>query len=350
MLRVRVLVAMAMAIGARAAITENIAHVTNIQTSPPAVEFVNTGQKAITGVAIRRLSPLPTDVIWADFYESPIEPHQTMKVIGWDVPGVSVEIAAVIFIDGTTAGGPIDRGDGQDLLAGIFTRRKAESREWARWKMMLDHEGPEKFVQAAERVEILKDPLDMEQSGRAAVLHPVQALAESAKVAHAHGDESVLLKLPQIGEQRHMKAESSARRRVVGDVGVVEGGIGEAINQQPSPGKHGSNVELLSDPMGVDFRPYVLQILSTVRRNWFTVMPESAKSGRARGKVVVQFAIANNGAVTKAVFAAQSGTDTLDRAAVASISLSNPFPPRPVEFRGSVIRLQFTFTYNARPR
>jgi hypothetical protein len=72
MLRVRVLVAMAMAIGARAAITENIAHVTNIQTSPPAVEFVNTGQKAITGVAIRRLSPLPTDVIWADFYESPI--------------------------------------------------------------------------------------------------------------------------------------------------------------------------------------------------------------------------------------------------------------------------------------
>jgi TonB family protein len=137
---------------------------------------------------------------------------------------------------------------------------------------------------------------------------------------------------------------------VVGDAGTGEGGIGEGINQPPSPGKQGSNLELLSDPMGVDFRPYLLQILSTVRRNWFSVMPESAKFGR-RGKVAVQFAIAKNGTVTKIVFATNSGADALDRAAVASISMSNPFPPLPAEFRGNVVRLQFTFTYNsAAPR
>jgi TonB family protein len=135
----------------------------------------------------------------------------------------------------------------------------------------------------------------------------------------------------------------------VGDVGVGEGGIGEALNQPPTPGKLGSNLELLSDPMGVDFRPYLLQILATVRRNWFSVMPESAKLGR-RGNVAVQFAIAKNGEVTKVVFATNSGADALDRAAVASISMSNPFPPLPTEFRGNVVRLQFTFQYNAPAR
>jgi len=133
---------------------------------------------------------------------------------------------------------------------------------------------------------------------------------------------------------------------VVGDVGIGDGGIGESINQPPSPGKQGSNLELLSDPMGVDFRPYLLQILSTVRRNWFSVMPESAKLGR-RGKVAVQFAIAKTGLVTKVVIATDSGAEALDRAAVASISMSNPFPPLPTEFRGNVVRLQFTFTYNS---
>jgi TonB family protein len=132
-------------------------------------------------------------------------------------------------------------------------------------------------------------------------------------------------------------------------VGVGEGGIGEALNQPPTPGKLGSNLELLSDPMGVDFRPYLLQILATVRRNWFSVMPESAKLGR-RGNVAVQFAIAKNGEVTKVVFATNSGADALDRAAVASISMSNPFPPLPTEFRGNVVRLQFTFQYNAPAR
>jgi TonB family protein len=136
---------------------------------------------------------------------------------------------------------------------------------------------------------------------------------------------------------------------VVGDIGAGPGGIGESINQPPSPGKQGSNLELLSDPMGVDFRPYLLQLLATVRRNWFAVMPESAKLGR-RGKVAIQFAIAKNGSVTKVVFATTSGFDAFDRAAVASISMSNPFPPLPTEFRGNVVRLQFSFTYNTPTR
>jgi len=134
-----------------------------------------------------------------------------------------------------------------------------------------------------------------------------------------------------------------------GGMVVGDGGVGDDVNLLPAPGKQGSNLELLSDPMGVDFRPYLLQILGTVRRNWFAVMPESASLGR-RGRVAVQFAIAKDGKVTKIVFGTQSGADALDRAAVASISMSNPFPPLPSEFRGNVIRLQFTFMYNSASR
>jgi len=50
------------------------------------------------------------------------------------------------------------------------------------------------------------------------------------------------------------------------------------------------------------------------------------------------------------VYATQSGTDAPDRAALASITMSHPFPPLPTEFRGNVIRLQFTFAYNSASR
>lgn len=136
-----------------------------------------------------------------------------------------------------------------------------------------------------------------------------------------------------------------------GSSGVVVGDdteaptLGETLGQRPTPGKLGSQLELLSDPQGVDFRPYLIKVLSAVRRNWFAVIPESARLGRT-GRVVVQFSISKNGSVPKLVIAVPSGADPLDRAAVAGISASNPFPPLPVEFKGEIIRVQLAFGYN----
>jgi len=131
----------------------------------------------------------------------------------------------------------------------------------------------------------------------------------------------------------------------VGDIGEGVGGLGDAINNPAAPLRNGSSLELLSDPQGVDFKPYLIRILSTVRRNWMAVIPESARLGR-RGKVQIQFAIDRGGSVPKLVIAWPSGTEALDRAAVAGVSASNPFPPLPEEFKGQQIRLQFTFLYN----
>jgi TonB family protein len=134
---------------------------------------------------------------------------------------------------------------------------------------------------------------------------------------------------------------------MVGDSVEGPGGFGEGLDLPPSPGRVGSSLELLSDPQGVDFRPYLIRVLSAVRRNWFAVMPESAKLGR-RGRTTVQFAISRDGRVPKLVISVPSGADALDRAAVAGISASNPFPPLPGEFRGDQIRLQLVFLYNMR--
>lgn len=123
--------------------------------------------------------------------------------------------------------------------------------------------------------------------------------------------------------------------------------LGSGFEQAPVPGRRATALELLSDPAGVDFKPYLIRILATVKRNWQAVIPETARLGR-QGRVQIQFAIDRQGGVPKLVIAVPSGTDSLDRAAVAGISASAPFPPLPPEFQGSQVRLQFTFTYNMR--
>jgi TonB family protein len=133
---------------------------------------------------------------------------------------------------------------------------------------------------------------------------------------------------------------------VVGDVDEPPT-LPESMRLPPSPGRSGSSLELLSDPLGVDFKPYLTRILALVRRNWFAVIPESARLGN-RGVVLLQFIVDRSGQVPKLVIATPSGSDSLDRAAVAGISASVPFPPLPSEYKGQQIRLQFAFKYNVK--
>ncbi len=105
------------------------------------------------------------------------------------------------------------------------------------------------------------------------------------------------------------------------------------------------NMQLLSDPLNIDFKPYMLQVLNLVRKQWFAVIPQIARTGR-QGIVVLQFSIDRRGQVPKLVIANTSGTVAFDQAAVASVSASNPFPSLPNEYRGNEIRLQLAFSYN----
>ncbi len=112
----------------------------------------------------------------------------------------------------------------------------------------------------------------------------------------------------------------------------------------PSPCNDCSALQLLSDPNNVDFKPYLLQVLAVVKRHWLSVIPDSARLGR-KGMVVLKFAIDRHGAVPQLEFTSPTGTD-FDRAAIAGISASVPFPPFPTGFNGDQIRLQMAFAYN----
>lgn len=170
--------------------------------------------------------------------------------------------------------------------------------------------------------------------------------AAAAPRGPAAGKPTLALPNSSVQEAIHNLARQGLQSgQTVGDIGSDEGGSGLGLNLPPSAGRPRSQLELKSDPMGVDFRPYLLQVLAAVRRNWFAVYPEAARLGQ-RGQVVLQFAIENQGTVAKIIFSPASGSKALDQAAVAAISASNPLPPLPTEFRGARVVLQMTFQYN----
>jgi TonB family protein len=113
-------------------------------------------------------------------------------------------------------------------------------------------------------------------------------------------------------------------------------------------GAHGrqmGNLEILSDTQGVDFGPYLQQLVEPhVRENWYNAIPESARL--KHGNLIIEFAIAKDGKVAGMKLVATSGDIPLDRAAWAGITASDPFPPLPSEFRGQYLALRFRFSYN----
>jgi len=147
--------------------------------------------------------------------------------------------------------------------------------------------------------------------------------------------------------QEAMKGGGSESATYEGPIGAqsrVGGGGGGGGGGQ---GFAGNAVEMLTPTEGVDFSTYIARVLASVKRNWYSVMPESARLGD-KGKVVLQFRIMRNGVVPEQepVMMGSSGKEPLDRAAASSIRASTPFEPLPSAFSGPYIELRFIFLYN----
>jgi outer membrane biosynthesis protein TonB len=128
-----------------------------------------------------------------------------------------------------------------------------------------------------------------------------------------------------------------------GGGGGGRGGRGGMQNMQPG-------VSILTDTQGVDFNSYLQRLLATVKRNWYTVMPESALMGD-RGIVMLTFKINRDGSVPlpDPNLERTSGKQPLDTAALSSIRTSSPFEPLPPQFKGDFIELRFIYFYNIPP-
>jgi TonB family protein len=116
-------------------------------------------------------------------------------------------------------------------------------------------------------------------------------------------------------------------------------GLGSGVR-----GRQLGSLDILSDTQGVDFGPYLQDLVKKVRQNWYILIPESAEM--KKGKLAIEFAITKDGQVADMRLAASSGDTALDRPAWGSITNSNPFKPLPTEFKGSYLALRFRYYYN----
>ena len=126
-----------------------------------------------------------------------------------------------------------------------------------------------------------------------------------------------------------------------GDYGLGQGrGGAKALDQ----------AEILTDTMGVDFGPYLTRVVQVVKANWYNLMPPSVYPPILKqGKLSIEFVIQKDGKVSNMTLHTSSGDVPLDRAAWASITASNPFPPLPREFPGQILGLRFFYFYNLQP-
>jgi len=159
------------------------------------------------------------------------------------------------------------------------------------------------------------------------------------------GGDLAQLRLPlsSPGEAIRRSAEEAARGRAAGAGAGPGDSTGQFQNLNPNFSTEGPII--LSDTKGVDFGPYLARIVYTVRRNWYAVIPESARLGQ-KGRVAVVFEILKDGSVPQLRLVGSSGAEPLDRAALSGIHASIPFPPLPEEFTGNHLVLQFIFLYN----
>ncbi len=131
-------------------------------------------------------------------------------------------------------------------------------------------------------------------------------------------------------------------------------GGGEAGDYGLSQARNGAKAldqaEILTDTMGVDFGPYLTRIVQVVKANWYNLMPPSVYPPISKqGKLSIEFVIQKDGKVSGMTLHTSSGDVPLDRAAWASITASNPFPPLPKEFPGQILGLRFYYFYNLQP-
>jgi hypothetical protein len=111
-----------------------------------------------------------------------------------------------------------------------------------------------------------------------------------------------------------------------------------------------AGMTILTPTEGVDFSSYMNRLKAIVERNWWPLMPESARMGE-KGVVMTRIRIYRDGSMSAPFpyLDRTSGMEPLDNAAMGALRASNPFPPLPSEFKGPYIEIEGGFFYNLDP-
>lgn len=145
------------------------------------------------------------------------------------------------------------------------------------------------------------------------------------------------------GQAEEKPPDISVGRDSAGQI-VVKGSPTEPLT--PAKERIGA-LEVLNDTQGVDFGPYLKDVLKTVRENWYRLIPKEAQAPiLKKGKLAIEFAVKKDSKVAGMKLVASSGDVALDRAAWAGIAATDPLPSLPVEFKGDQLPLRFRFSCN----
>jgi outer membrane biosynthesis protein TonB len=170
--------------------------------------------------------------------------------------------------------------------------------------------------------------------------------AEAPKIAQAPG-RGLILPNSSPGRTLQDSVRSAVREPGVG-TGIASGGpIPGGMGGRGGGGQAFGALQMLTPTEGVDFSNYLARVLASVKRNWYAVIPESARMGE-KGMVVLQFRIMRDGSVPypQPDMVSSSSKEPLDRAAYSAIRSSTPFEQLPPAFSGPFIELRFIFLYN----
>jgi TonB family protein len=157
------------------------------------------------------------------------------------------------------------------------------------------------------------------------------------------------MRLPDLRAQAGKIVDQTVQQDRKQGSGSGQGGRTGVLNGPVEPNFATDQPQILSDTKGYDFGPYMNGVINRVRLNWYPMIPEIARLGQ-KGRVSIIFTITRTGGITDIHQVANSGSDPLDRAAMGSITASNPFSPLPPNFDGDKLTLQFTFLYNLYPQ
>ena len=109
----------------------------------------------------------------------------------------------------------------------------------------------------------------------------------------------------------------------------------------------GDAAEILSDTRGVDFQPYLKQILGQIYGQWIRFIPEKArKPTLAKGETEIRFTILPNGQIGAMHLDASTHDTEMNKAAWGAITSVKQYPQLPASFTGPDLELRVHFRVN----
>jgi TonB family protein len=102
--------------------------------------------------------------------------------------------------------------------------------------------------------------------------------------------------------------------------------------------------EVLTDTRGVDFGPYIRQVLQLNSKAWHKLLPQdTGVAPTSQGWTLIRLTIAPDGTISAMHLEDSSHQTALDRAAWSSITSVGKLPPLPKDFNGPNLELRLRF-------